>query len=433
MKRYGNLWQKVCDRANIEQAADNAIKGKPLTKERQKFIGDRKELLDQLEVSLLNETYQFSFLKYFTVYEPKERKIHHSPFYPDKILHHCVMNVVQPLFMEKMTADTYGSLKGRGITMAADKLKRVLAKHPDWYFLQIDCRKFYQSIDHNVCKEAVRKVIKCPKTLRMLDAIIDVHDEGLAIGVYPSQYLANLVMSKVDHWAKEVLRTKYYFRYMDDIVMVVPNKAMAKEALDGITHELEEMKLTVKNNVRIAPVSIGIDFIGYKFYPTHTLLRKRIKERMQKRVRQLVKQGVDDETMKRKLASHYGWCSHADCRNLLRTTLKDKLYLFNKNNNMEYKRLSEIREAENWFGLPKSKRVSISDLFGKDIVFFDFITTTIRGEEKVVVKFGYTDNPEDYHMFITRSDVMKSRLERDKEHMPFVAAIKQVKNYTAYE
>lgn len=82
MKRYGNLWQKVCDRANIEQAADNAIKGKPLTKERQKFIGNRKELLDQLEVSLLNETYQFSFLKYFTVYEPKERKIHHSPFYP---------------------------------------------------------------------------------------------------------------------------------------------------------------------------------------------------------------------------------------------------------------------------------------------------------------------------------------------------------------
>ena len=100
---------------------------------------------------------------------------------------------------------------------------------------------------------------------------------------------------------------------------------------------------------------------------------------------------------------------------------------------MEYKRLSEIRESENWFGLPKSKRVSIKELFDKDVVFFDFLTATIRGEEKVVVKFGFPDNPEDYHMFITRSDVMKSRLERDRDVMPFVATINQVKNYTAYE
>lgn len=265
----------------------------------------------------------------------------------------------------------------------------------------------------------------------MLDAIIDVHEQGLAIGVYPSQYLANLVMAKIDHWAKEVQHIPYYFRYMDDIVMVLPSKEMAKEVLERITIELEALKLTVKNNWRIAPVANGIDFIGYKFYPTHTQLRKRIKQAMQKRVRQLTKQGVDDATFKRKLASHFGWCKHGDCRNLLRTTLKDKIYLFE--NNMEYKRLSEIRESENWFGLPKDKRVSIKDLYDKDVVFFDFLTATIRGEEKIVVKFGYPDNPEDYRMFITRSEVMKSRLERDKDVMPFVATIKQIKNYVAYE
>ena len=431
MKRYGNLWEQVCDRTNIELAADNALKGKKLTRERQRFIDDRQHLLDELQASLVNETYRFSFLKYFTVYEPKERQIHHSPFYPDKILHHCVMNVVKPIIMEKLTVDAYGSIKGRGITMAADKLKRVLANHPQWYFLQIDCRKFYSSIDHDVCKNAVRRAIKCPKTLKMLDAIIDVHDQGLAIGVYPSQYLANLVMAKIDHWAKEVQHIPYYFRYMDDIVVVLPSKEMAKEVLERITIELEALKLTVKNNWRIAPVANGIDFIGYKFYPTHTQLRKRIKQAMQKRVRQLTKQGVDDATFKRKLASHFGWCKHGDCRNLLRTTLKDKIYLFE--NNMEYKRLSEIRESENWFGLPKDKRVSIKDLYDKDVVFFDFLTATIRGEEKIVVKFGYPDNPEDYRMFITRSEVMKSRLERDKDVMPFVATIKQIKNYVAYE
>lgn len=431
MKRYGNLWPLVCDRANIESAADKALKGKRPNRERDRFKANRKELLDELEASLLNETYHFSFLKWFTVYEPKERKIHHSPFYPDKILHHCVMNVVKPLIIEKMTGDAYGSIEGRGVTMAADRLKRALRRNPDWYFLQIDCRHFYPSIDHDVCKAAVRRVVKCPQTLKMIDAIIDVHEEGLAIGVFPSQYLANLMMAKIDHWAKEVLRAKYYFRYMDDIVILVPDKTTAKEYLERIKIELEQLKLTVKNSWRIAPATYGIDFIGYKFFPTHTQLRKRIKLKMQKRVRQLTKQGVDDATFKRQLASHFGWCKHGDCRHLLRTTLKDKIILFEKN--MEYKRLSEIREAENWFGLPKSKRVSIQELFGKDVVFFEYLTATIRGEEKVVVKFGYPENPEDYHMFITRSDVMKARLERDKDVMPFVATIKQVKNYTAYE
>lgn len=431
MKRYGNLWGQICERTNIELAADNALKSKKMTRERQRFIADRQHLLDELQASLVNETYHFSPLKSFTVYEPKERIINHPPFYPDKILHHCLMNVVKPIIMEKLTADAYGSIKGRGVTMAADKLKRVLANHPQWYFLQIDCQKFYPSINHDVCKQAVRRAIKCPKTLKMLDAIIDIHPQGLAIGVYPSQYLANLVLAKIDHWAKEVLHAEYYFRYMDDIVLVLPSKEMAKEALERITTELSNLQLTVKNNWRIAPVTYGIDFIGYKFFPTHTQLRKRIKVAMQRRVRQLNKQGVSDAVFKQQLASHFGWCKHGDCRHLLRTTLKDKMYLFE--NNMEFKRLSEIREEQNWFGLSKDKRVSIKELFGRDIVFFEYLTATIRGEEKVVVKFAYPDKPEDYHMFITRSDVMKARLERDKDVMPFVATIKQVKNYTAYE
>lgn len=431
MKRYGGLWVKICDRANIELAADNALKNKSITRERQYFIDNRKVLLDKLEESLNNETYRFSFLKYFKVFEPKERNIHHSPFYPDKILHHAVMNICKPLFIEKMTADTYGSIKGRGITMASTKLKRALENCSDWYYLQIDCKKFYQSIDHDVCKETIRRVIKCKQTLRMLDAIIDVHEEGLAIGVYPSQYLANLVLSRIDHWAKEVMRVKHYFRYMDDIVILVENKWKAHEVLEQITAEFAKIKLTIKNNARIAPVVCGIDFIGYKFYPTYTRLRKSIKERMQSNIRRLNKKGVDDEEFKRKTASHFGWCKHANCRHLFKTALGDKLYLYE--HNMEFKRLSELRESENWFGLSKDKRVSIKTLFDKDIVFFDYMTVNIKGEEKVVVKFAYPESPEDYMSFITRSEVMKDRLAKDKDKMPFIAQIKQIKNYTAYE
>ena len=213
----------------------------------------------------MNETYQFKPLQAFTVYEPKQRSIHCSPFYPDKILHHCVMNIIKPLFVEKFTADTYGSINGRGVTMAANKLKKALHNNPNAYYLQVDAKHFYQSIDHEIMKQQVRRVIKCNKTLKMLDAIIDVHDEGLAIGVFPSQYLSNLIMCPIDHWAKEVLRTPYYFRYMDDIVMILEDKQAANEALKGLRVEFDKLKLTIKNNIRIAPVKIGIDFIGYNF------------------------------------------------------------------------------------------------------------------------------------------------------------------------
>lgn len=168
--------------------------------------------------------------------------------------------------------------------------------------------------------------------------------------------------------------------------------------------------------------------MGYKFYPTHTLLRKRIKQRMQRRVRDLCKKAVPDDEFKQKTASHFRWCKHANCLNLLRTTFNDKLTLYSKN--MEFKRLSEIRDAENWFGLPRDKRVSIESLFNADIIFFEHLITTIKNETKVVVKFAFPDSPEDYRYFITRSDVIRDRLERDKDVMPFIATIK---NYTAYE
>lgn len=431
MKRHGNLWPLICDRQNIEDAADKALKGKQLTKDRKRFIENRQALLDDLEKSLINETYQFGSLYDFTLFEPKKRVIHCPRFYPDRILHHAVMNVTLPIFMSKFTADTYGSIKGRGVKLAGEKLSKALRNNPESYFLQVDMKSFYQSIDHDVAKGLLRRIIKCQKTLKLFDAIVDVHSPGMPIGSYTSQYVGNLILSPVDHWAKEVVKIKHYYRYMDDIVMLVPDKATAHHVLSLLKEQLNSLKLVLKNNVRIAPVSIGIDFIGYRFYPTHTRLRKRIKLRMQRTVRNLIKRNVSDEYFKRKTASHFGWCVHANCRNLLRTTLNQKLYLYE--DKMKIRRLSEIKEANNWFGLSKDKRISIQKLFDTEIVFFESIDITIKGENKIAVKFAYPEKTDDYYYFITRSDVIRDRLENDEEHMPFIATIKRIKNYTAYE
>ena len=204
MKRYGQLWEKICDTENIELAAVNSVKGKKQTRARRIFLENRERLLKEVQESLVNETYQFKPLQAFTVYEPKQRSIHCSPFYPDKILHHCVMNIIKPLFVEKFTADIYGSINRARCNNGSKQVKKGIQQQT-----LIICKwmpkHFYQSIDHEIMKQQVRRVIKCNKTLKMLDAIIDVHDEGLAIGVFPSQYLSNLIMCPIDHWAKKYL------------------------------------------------------------------------------------------------------------------------------------------------------------------------------------------------------------------------------------
>ena len=433
MKRTGNLWADVCSRENVEIAVAKALKRKDgvLSKAKRDFISDRERLTDEVHQSLIDETYKLGPLYSFVVYEPKKRVIFCPQFYPDRILHHAVMNVALPLFVNKFTADTYGSIKNRGPHIAAQKISRCVRNNPDAYYLQVDMKSFYENIDHDIAKAQLRRVIKCKKTLRLFDSIIDVHDKGVPIGSYPSQYIGNLMLSPIDHWAKEVARVKHYFRYMDDILFILPDKASAHKLFSALQVEVDKLKLIIKNNVRIAPVSAGVDVIGYVFYPTHTRLRKRIKQKFQRNVRKLIKNNVSDEYFKRKTASHFGWCMHANCRNLLRTTLNQKLYLYE--HKMEIRRLSEIKEANNWFGLSKDKRISIQKLFDTEIVFFESIDITIKGENKIAVKFAYPEKTDDYYYFITRSDVIRDRLENDEEHMPFIATIKRIKNYTAYE
>lgn len=425
------MWGKICEKSNIEEAARKALKGKPLTRDRRKLLNNWDGCIEEIRQSLIDQTYHFGKLYSFVVHEPKEREIHCPHFYPDRVLHHCLINVIAPLVESKFIANTFGSINGRGVALAASKIKEVVKQHPDGYFVQVDVSQFYRSINHAVLKQQIRRVIKCPQTLEMCDRIIDVNPEGLAIGVYPSQYFANLYLSGIDHWVKEVARVKHYFRYMDDMLFIVPDKAAAHQLLSSFEPQIANLKLALKNNVRIAPIVTGIDFIGYKFYPTHTRLRKRIKLRMQRTLRRLCKRNASDVEIKRKTASHFGWCKHANCRNLLRTTFKDKIYLYEKN--MEIKRLSDIKAKQNWFGLDKERRVSIEALMGVEIAFFEHITTAIKGEEKCVVRFAYPSNQSDNHYFITRSDVIKDRLDKDKDLMPFIATVKKIKNYTIYE
>lgn len=398
------------------------------------LLANRKEVVSRLAASLRDRSFRFSEMTSLTVSYPKVRTIRYPSNIEDRVVHHAMMNILEPIILSKLTSDTYGSVKGRGSTTILKALSPVLDTHPGWYFVKTDIRKFYESIDHDLMKAKLRRVIKCLPTLDLLDALIDSNEQGLAIGVYPSQYLANLYLSDIDHWVKEGARVKFYYRYMDDMVALFPDKEQARRYLAEMEVRIRALKLELKPGSRLDPVSIGINFVGFVFYPNYTWLRKRIKLRMQARIRKLTKSGVDDATFKRKIAPYFGWCKWCNARHLFRTALGKKYYIFAKNmEQKQIKKLSELQAESNWFGLPRDARVSITDLVGKEIIFYDYLNVTIKGEDKVVVKFADVNDEANPKCFLTRSGVIIDRLAKNKELMPFIATIKNDKKYLYFE
>lgn len=436
MKRFGNLWPLVYDRQNVSLSVSDVI-GTTLRKmhKRQAQQGkkfrfkpcdleamDIQEHFDEyvsfFQQALQNETYSFGEMTAAIVHEKKQRKIDYPVHLSDRIYHHCIVNVTGPLIINKLTADTYGSLKGRGLTQVAEKIRKILRSHPEWYFLQTDFRHYYENVDHDWAKAEIRRVFKDEHVIRMFDAIIDHHNPGLAIGVFPSAYIANLHLSDLDHRLKEVEKVPFVFRVMDDIVCIIPTKADAWRIYKVIEEYGKERFLEVKSSFRIAPVKYGIDFCGYVFYPTHTRLRKSIKKQMKRTIRRWKK--ADDVVFKRKLASHYGWCTHANCRHLVRTAFGDKYYIFAKN--MEYNRLFET-PYELWFGLTHEDRVSIRNLENKEIIIHEFEIRIIDEKEKIGILFSYPDDDQKMYYFLTSGGVMKDRLQKGAARMPGIATV----------
>lgn len=252
MKRLGNLYDKIISMDNLRLADERARKGK--THSYGVRVHDKHAEADLLALheALKAGTYKTSEYSIFTIYEPKERIIYRLPYFPDRIVHHAIMNILEPVWVSVFTADTYSCIKGRGIQAAADKVRKAIDRDKPGcaYCLKIDIRKFYPSIDHDVLKAIVRRKIKDTRLLKLLDEIID-SAEGLPIGNYLSQYLANLVLTYFDHWVKEVRRVKYYFRYADDIVVLHSSKKYLRELLAEFETYLTGLKLHVKDNKQI--------------------------------------------------------------------------------------------------------------------------------------------------------------------------------------
>lgn len=313
MKRVGNLYEKIYSLDNLRLADERARKGKRNTYGVRYHDKNRKENILKLHRDLKEKTFKTSPYEIFKIYEPKERDIYRLPYYPDRIMHHAVMNVMEPIWMSVFTADTYSCIKGRGIHSCAEKLKRQLQedKQGTQYCLKLDIKKFYPTVDHDILKEVLSRKIKDKDLLWLLGEVID-SAKGVPIGNYLSQYFANLYLAYFDHWMKEEKQIKYYYRYADDVVVLSPSKSYLHSLFEEIdSYFQEKLNLQIKGNYQVFPVEKrGIDFVGYRFWHTHTLLRKKIKKNFARSVAK--KKG------NKSLVSYLGWAKHCNSNHLIK-------------------------------------------------------------------------------------------------------------------
>ncbi len=315
MKRYNHLYEQICSLENLELADIRARKGKLHQRCIIEHDKHKEEDLLLIRQMLINKTFTTSKYTTFKVYEPKERVISRLPYFPDRIIHHAIVNVIGPILTATFTADTYSCIKGRGVHGALNKLTHYLKDEQSTrYCLQIDAEKFYPSINHDILKSLLRRKINDVDLLWLLDDIID-SAPGLPIGNLLSQYFANFYLTPLDYKIKDGKPKLRYLRYADDIVCLLSNKPELHQLLAEIREYFHnKLGLKIKGNYQIFPVAArGIDVFGYVSFHSHILWRKRTKKRFARRLKK--------NRNRTAISSYVGLAMHVNCNHLLKKLL----------------------------------------------------------------------------------------------------------------
>lgn len=280
MKRYGNIYDKICSIDNIRNAHLNARKDKLFYKDVKMVDANPDKYFNKIRDMLINETYSVSEYTISIINDKgKDRELAKLPYYPDRIIQWAIMLQIEEIFVKTFCSHTCASVRKRGIKEATRLTRKFLKDRENTkYCLKIDVSKFYPSINHDILKSLLRKKFKDKNLLRLLDIIIDSYpkENGIPIGSYLSQFLANFYLTYFDHWLKEDKHIKMVVRFMDDMTIY----GRTKEELHSLMNEIhqymnENLDLKIKDNWQIFPTNVrGVDFVGYRFFYDFILLRK---------------------------------------------------------------------------------------------------------------------------------------------------------------
>lgn len=330
MKRYNHLFEQITTFENIFQAAKKAQKGKCFKSSTARFNLNLEKELFRLQHELQTQTYRHGGYNDFYVFDPKMRLISAAP-YRDRVVHHALCNVIEPLLDRTFIHDSYACRKGKGAHAAVNRYTAFARKNK--YVLQCDIAKYFPSIDHAILFRLMERKIKCPQTLWLINAIIQTRCEpdhnhyfpgddlftpyyrpkGLPLGNLTSQFFANVYLNGFDHFVKETLKCKHYIRYVDDFVVLDNDKERLHQIKANLVAYLNTLRLRLHpRKSRMHRVQDGINFLGYKVFPTHRLLKKQNVLHMRRKLKKLSDQyrqgriGLDKVR-----ASVHSWIGHA--------------------------------------------------------------------------------------------------------------------------
>lgn len=279
----------------------------------QRFGNDPLRYLVMVQAQLRDRAYAFGPYKEFTVREKKFRHVVDAPM-KDRIVHWMLYDYMLPIWQPRFIADTFGNLPGRGTHAAVRRLAAFVQRPGTAWVLQLDISKYFYSINHSLLKARVLRYIGDQAIRTLLVDLVDsfrtdgqydalfpadgmyrmTRDKGMPIGNLSSQLFANIFLSDFDHWIKQTLRIKHYIRYVDDMVILADTQQELLDISAAIVARLATDGLTIHpKKVRLAPVAVGIPFLGYVVWPKHVSVGAYGRRRYHNRLRQHESGGLD--------------------------------------------------------------------------------------------------------------------------------------------
>lgn len=340
MKTYKNLWVGLCNYDNLELAYQRARKGKTQKPYVLEFEKDLKNNLLLLQTELFLHSYRPKPLIDFLIHDPKTRKISKSDF-RDRIVHHALCNIIEPIFDRTFIYDSYANRLGKG-TLAAvkrfDRFKIQVSRNNTCtcYILKADIKKYFDNVSHKFLLNILGRRISDPKVLWLIKIILaNYHTKlgegnGMPLGNLTSQFFANVYLGELDRFVKHELKAKYYVRYVDDFVILSQDSCQLKRYMVKINTFLSEKLSLVLHPDKTKVISLekGVDFLGFRIFPHHRLLRKRSIRKMRNKIRD-----ADTDSYDSIYESLEGWAAHAmhantfRLRKMMYCRLKDTLPL----------------------------------------------------------------------------------------------------------
>ena len=303
MKRVGQLFDRIADWNNLRWAFCRAARGKRSRESVRTFARDLDRNLARLGEELRSGNLTLGRSNQFVIFDPKQRTIT-APWFEERVLHHAIMNVCEPVLERWLIHDTYACRLGRGRLIALERARNFAERHP--FFLKLDIRKYFDSISHPILLGRLERVFKERRLLELFERIIASFDgnrgRGLPIGSLTSQHFANFYLGWFDRYAKESLAARGYVRYMDDMLLWGPSSAACHELLRATEDFLgSELELRLKPTPYINRSSLGAQFLGCRVYPGYLLLNRRSRNRFRRKLGDLERRFLLGEIDEREL------------------------------------------------------------------------------------------------------------------------------------